>query len=278
MANIGDSQTFNYTGAEQTWVCPEDGLYKWELEGGQGGTWNGATTNKGGKTTLYAVCSKGAIYYVNVGGKGNIAKNGQANGGYNGGGRASSASMQQYGDYVQNGSGGGATHVAKRSGLLSTLASYLSDILGVAGGSGGTGMNYYGGVNTGGTGGGLEGGNGTYGGNGGTQSTGFAFGLGESKNSGDGTGGGGGLYGGYSDSNYGAGGGSGYIFALTTTFKGTTYNNVTENGIREGNGLAKVTYIAKGFPTSFLGNGQIVDGFFGNTQVIDGFIGNVHQA
>ena len=50
------------------------------------------------------------------------------NGGYNGGGQAN------YGA----GTGGGATHIAKVSGLLSTLSSQTGNILIVAGGGGWT--------------------------------------------------------------------------------------------------------------------------------------------
>lgn len=87
--------------------------------------------------------------------------------------------------------GGGATHIAKRSGLLSSIgASNLSDILMVSGGGGGgliIGENTYAGKDAGGISG--------SGNNSANQTTGYAFGQGESA---DGvSGGGGGLYGGY---------------------------------------------------------------------------------
>lgn len=87
--------------------------------------------------------------------------------------------------------GGGATHIAKRAGLLSSIgASNLSDILMVSGGGGGgliIGEDTYAGKDAGGISG--------SGNNSANQTTGYAFGQGES---GDGvSGGGGGLYGGY---------------------------------------------------------------------------------
>ncbi len=87
--------------------------------------------------------------------------------------------------------GGGATHIAKRAGLLSSIgASNLSDILMVSGGGGGgliIGDDVYAGKDAGGI-----SGNGN---NSANQTTGYAFGQGESD---DGvSGGGGGLYGGY---------------------------------------------------------------------------------
>lgn len=86
--------------------------------------------------------------------------------------------------------GGGATHIAKRAGLLSSIgASNLSDILMVSGGGGGgliIGEDVYAGKDAGGI-----SGNGN---NSANQTTGYAFGQGESD---EGVpGGGGGLYGG----------------------------------------------------------------------------------
>lgn len=86
--------------------------------------------------------------------------------------------------------GGGATHIAKVTGQLSSLSSNLSDILMVSGGGGGgliIGEDAY----TGKDAGGISG----SGNNSANQTTGYAFGQGES---GEGvSGGGGGLYGGY---------------------------------------------------------------------------------
>lgn len=63
--------------------------------------------------------------------------------GYNNGGSNTKSTI--YSGYVKMpGSGGGATHIATRSGLLYTLENYKSDVLIVAGGGGGSG--YVGGV------------------------------------------------------------------------------------------------------------------------------------
>lgn len=86
--------------------------------------------------------------------------------------------------------GGGATHIAKVTGQLKNLSSNLSDILLVSGGGGGgllVGDTAYAGKDAGGISG--------SGNNSANQTTGYAFGQGES---GDGvSGGGSGLYGGY---------------------------------------------------------------------------------
>ena len=86
--------------------------------------------------------------------------------------------------------GGGATHIAKVTGQLKNLSSNLSDVLIVSGGGGGgiiVGEDTYAGKDAGGVSG--------SGNNSGNQSTGYAFGQGES---GEGySGGGGGMYGGY---------------------------------------------------------------------------------
>ena len=86
--------------------------------------------------------------------------------------------------------GGGATHIAKVTGQLKDLSSNLSDILIVSGGGGGgmlIGDTAYPGADAGGISGSGD--------NSADQSTGYAFGQGESGT--DVSGGGGGLYGGY---------------------------------------------------------------------------------
>ena len=95
-----------------------------------------------------------------------------------------------YYDEVSISNGGGATHIAKVTGQLKDLSSNLSDILMVSGGGGGgliVGETIYDGADAGGISG--------SGSNSGNQSTGYAFGQGESGT--DKSGGGGGLYGGY---------------------------------------------------------------------------------
>lgn len=91
-------------------------------------------------------------------------------------------------EYTSN--GGGATHIAKVTGQLKDLSSNLSDILIVSGGGGGgllVGETAYEGKDAGGI-----AGNGS---NSADQSTGYAFGQGESGT--NASGGGGGYYGGY---------------------------------------------------------------------------------
>lgn len=86
--------------------------------------------------------------------------------------------------------GGGATHIAKVTGQLSSLSSNLSDILLVSGGGGG-GLIYNATAYDGKDAGGISG----SGDNSANQSTGYGFGQGESGS--NVPGGGGGLYGGY---------------------------------------------------------------------------------
>lgn len=122
---------------------------------------------------------------------------------------------------VGNG-GGGASHVSKTTGLLSTLSQNISDILIVAGGGGGGGLI----GTTPGNGGGYIGGSPKLGsiavsGRSGTQSTGYAFGQGEAG------GGGGGFYGGLAAQVgiAGAGAGSGYIANSLLTGEKKMYGN-----------------------------------------------------
>ena len=92
---------------------------------------------------------------------------------------------------IYSANGGGATHIAKRTGLLKDLSSYTSDILLISGGGGGGLIIGEDEPYQGADGGGISG-NGHRSAN---QTTGYAFGQGESAewNSS----GGGGLYGGY---------------------------------------------------------------------------------
>lgn len=232
--------TFNYTGEEQTFKVPKTGIYKLEVWGAQGGSYN--ETYHGG----YGAYSTGTIsldknqtLYVYIGGSPNnsVNINESTEGGYNGGG-AGAARV----DCVNN-AGGGATHIALTSGLLSELEDKKNKIIIVAGGGGGNG--YY---NTtrngiGGSAGGTEGASGYYSdnnncesyGNGGTQNApgtyyvqpghyynssiniptaGFGYGSAGDAAVG-GSGGGGGYYGGRGTSCLGGGGGgSGYIGSL----------------------------------------------------------------
>ena len=250
------------TVGEQTFTVPETGTYKLEVWGAQGGGTNGG----------YGAYSVGSIklnkdqkLYINVGGNTSTGT-----GGYNGGG---SVVENVYG-------GGGATHIATVSGLLSTLSSKTSNILIVAGGGGGEGNSY-----AGGGGGGISGVNGVGDdkGTGGTQTAGgtsVASGSGGSMGGGTGAfgiggtgdwyseslgGGGGGYYGGGSGGgnggNGGGGGGSGYIgnslltdkymycynctTSTDTATKTNTTTNVsdtpTANYAKSGDGAARIT-------------------------------------
>ena len=291
---VGSKEEFFYSNSEQTFIAPLSGKYKIEVWGAQGGNVSGGS-NGGTVTGVvggYGGYSNGTVYlnegdriYINIGGQGVsncVASTGQTlvtcAGGYNGGGQAKTADT--YG-YV--GSGGGATHIAKVSGLLSTLETKKESILIVAGGGGGAmyyNYNSAGAKCYGGAGGGESGTSGyknTVGTNSsvpGTQSSGAGFGIGEEKSSTTGynhyAGGGAGYYGGMVASGVGgagagAAGGSGYIGnslltskvmycynctassdAATKTISTTcTKSSPTENCSKQGNGYAKVTYIGE---------------------------------
>ena len=155
---------FDYTGGEQTFTAPVSGTYRLETWGAQGGS---HTVEKHGGYGGYSI---GTInlkisdnIFINVGGQG-IVNNSNVgeitSGGYNGGGNTA-ASASEYLNYGS--SGGGATHIANKSGLLSSLENYRNNILIVSGGGGGS--NYdtksYLANGIGGAGGGFVGNNGT---------------------------------------------------------------------------------------------------------------------
>ena len=219
------STTYTNSG-EQIYTIPSTGIYKLEVWGAQGGSAPSDPGGYGGYSVGNVILQKGTLLYVNVGGQGQ--KNA---GGYNGGGTgqniAGSVSNAGYG-------GGGATHIATKSGLLKSLTNSLSSILIVSGGGGGISES----LNAGGSGGGATGNAGTggcYVPTGGTQNgignsgdsdcTAAGFGYGGNAPNGSsaqGTygagGGGGGYYGGGaasfstgSNCASGGAGGSGYI-------------------------------------------------------------------
>ena len=154
ITNEGDSQSFAFTGAMQSFTAPQKGIYKLEVWGAQGGNGGGL----GGYSYGHVLLEKDAVLYVCCGQAGAISTATTYNGG--GGGRSKYFSFtDHYKPTRTGGSGGGATHIATRSGTLAELGS-TSGLLIAAGGGGGAadgdglGSSY----GTGGTGGGESGG------------------------------------------------------------------------------------------------------------------------
>lgn len=159
-----NGQTTYNSGSEQKWICDQTGIYKLEVWGAHGGDYliNGAVSTSGngyGGAGGYAYGHKritvGTTLYIYVGGQGTSCKNAissQVNfpGGYNGGGNGGHAGTTSV---YQGPSGGGATHIATATGLLSALSSNQPAVLIVAGGGGGGTAS----GTTGGNGGGEEG-------------------------------------------------------------------------------------------------------------------------
>ena len=233
---------FEYKGSEEVWECPLAGTWKVEVAGAQGGSYNGGWNPVAGGTGGYSSgnvkLAKDEKLYINIGGQGGTptTTNGGA-GGYNGGGNGGNSTSRWF---YGAGGGGGATHVAKVSGLLSTLSSNKDKILIVAGGGGGSSYGL-----RGGNGGGDSGGNARDGRTdlfGASQTAGNAFGQGANGANGSwgaNAGGGGGLYGGRAGTNSDAGsgsGGSGYIGGVTS--------GSTRAGSQKGNGYVKITLIS----------------------------------
>ncbi len=269
---------FDYTDGEQEFTTPCSGEYKLETWGAQGGNYlSSSYGGYGGYSTGIIFLNKDTLLYINVGGKGNGSTGavGRVDGGYNGGGYGAESSFSHSGA-----GGGGATHIANRTGMLSVLDNYRNFVYIVAGG--GAGNASWSATNPGSSGGGYKGNNTTsYSGisiSGGTQNSGYMFGQGANgriPNSyndygAEGTaGGGGGWYGGFAQtlngygSDGGAGGGSGYIGnplltnktmycynceesteESTKTISTTcTSETPTENCSKQGNGYARITYL-----------------------------------
>lgn len=254
------ARKYTYTGNIVSYTIPATGTYKLEVWGGQGGAAGTGTSyiagGLGGKSIGTKTLNVNTTLYIVIGGKGTDCPNtnsSSSTGGYNGGGRSYTWGT------TANGTGGGATHIATKTGLLSTLASDKSSVLIVAGGGGASASNNAGGTTKGGYGGGENGGTGDVSPNndedrgvGGSQTAGGGyihntsssnatvapssggFGYGGNGSTIGGAGGGAGYYGGGGASVWGGGGGgSGYV--------GNVTNGTTTGNINTGNGYAIIT-------------------------------------
>lgn len=241
------STYFSTVGSEKTYTISTSGKYLVEAWGAQGGNANSDYIGGYGgysSTILNVPNGESVTLYINIGGEGKSGCN-KSNcvGGYNGGSDSGTASNNT----IYYGAGGGATSVALKTGLLSSLSSDLNKILVVAGGGGGASYinNQVG--NNGGSGGGYVGGSSAtnqyanlYYGTGATQSiggsstftssTGGSFGQGGTLtaliSNFASSGAGGGLYGG----GYAGGGGSGYV-------AGQVINPTTNNTLLTSNSV-----------------------------------------
>ncbi|MBQ9394118.1 MAG: hypothetical protein IJU23_01200 [Proteobacteria bacterium] len=163
LIKIPTVQNFEYTGDAQTVTLPA-AKYKLEVWGAQGGE---SATNfyagKGGYASGTVTLTKATQVFIYVGGRGtdtifwnasgSSCKNSSGTevplaGGFNGGGECIN-------NNVLDGcpSGGGATHIATSSGLLSSLSSDQSSVLIVAGAGGAGTVESHGGYGGGETGG-----------------------------------------------------------------------------------------------------------------------------
>ena len=208
----------------QTFTAPITGNYKLEVWGAQG-----SRGGLGGYSIGNKVLSISTNLYICVGSQGNICSGRTGgNGGYNGGGNGGSG-YDSVNSISGGDGGGGATHIAISSnrGVLKNYKDYYeSELLLVAGGGGG----YAAWTKKNGAGGGTNGGDAISRGDniisGATQTSGYAFGLGQngktktiyaSRGAEGNGGGGGGFYGGLAyqgegdSSDCGGAGGSGYV-------------------------------------------------------------------
>ena len=259
---------FDYTGGEQTFTVPCAGSYKLEVWGAQGGSYDSYKGGYGAYSFGEITLNRNEELYINVGGQGIIlSKTCPVAGGYNGGGNGRSCENIDSSNVILGASGGGATHIALTSGLLSSLENEQDSLLIVAGGGGGADYsffasnNYY--FSYGGNAGGYIGNSanngitsarvsGGYNGYfyiavpGGTQSyvssvqggeyeyrnnaVAGTFGQGATLSAySTAAGGGGGYYGGAAGKNWAAGGGSGYIGNSSLSNKAMYCYNCTES-------------------------------------------------
>lgn len=142
---------WGYTGNEQTFALPITAGLQLKVWGAQGGTIPGplsinegtATIDEmaggygGYSTGLYDFLANQSIY-INVGGQGSLnrGRNTISDGGYNGGGTGGVGNAGHLTNARSTG-GGGATHIATESGILSSLEGSKDSVAIVAGGGGG---------------------------------------------------------------------------------------------------------------------------------------------
>ena len=145
---------YEYISSTTSWKEPysiftatENAVYKIETWGAQG---LGEKGGYGGYSTGEITLNKGDDLYVYIGNTPSFTNN-WSPGGYNGGGYSCNSN-------IKCGGGGGATHIARRTGLLKDLSENIDDIIIVsAGGGGGCTCGIGDGKCAGGSGGGIEG-------------------------------------------------------------------------------------------------------------------------
>ena len=254
---VSGTQTFSYTGSQQTFTIPGGvtsiTIKAWGAQGGDGGPTGPSIGGKGGYSTGDLSVNAGETINIYVGGEG-VDYVMQGSGGWNGGGDTNATSN----DNKRPGTGGGASDVRYNG------TSYSNRVI-VAGGGGGAGGWQGNGLSHGGAGGGSTGEDGDnkwYNGDGkgGTQSAGGAGGANNTGSPGGlgyggrgkgtshgGGGGGGGYYGGGGGRVDAGGGGSGYIGGVSsaTTIAGNASMPNPDGGTmtgREGNGLVIISW------------------------------------
>ena len=252
---VGNAFNFEQKDEIQEFKVPCSGTYKLETWGASGGDVDDTYTGGyGGYSVGNVNLNVKQKIYVVVGGAGDGCTGSKCtkDGGYNGGGNCTAYSNST----SSCGSGGGATHIASQTGLLSSLEEYKgtlisntyysSDVIFIvaAGGGGGAYTNSFN-YGIGGSGGGYKGSNGTSdaphsycGGNGigqGASQINPGNNCGSKSNSAFGTamlngagGGGSGFFGGGTSSLSSVGGGSSYIGNPSLTDKSMYCNDCEE--------------------------------------------------
>lgn len=192
-----DIIAITYTGSRQEITLPV-GRYRLRLWGAKGGSDAGGDGCSGGYAEGILTLYEPTKIFIYIGGQGRGACT-ATGGGFNGGGNA--------GNVGNSGAGGGASDIRLREDSL------YARVL-VAGGGAGSGITAASILNYG-WGGGEEGGPNNSG-QVANQTSGYAFGQGQSR-TGDGGGGGGGWYGGYAaTADHSGAGGSGYVYTKET--------------------------------------------------------------
>ena len=133
---------FDYTGNVQSFTAPENGVYKLETWGAQGGSINSTYYGGyGGYSSGEVSLLSGQSIYITVGGFGGLQNVKQVvlSGGFNGGGNVNGNWWSSNSSSVEKrGSGGGSTNISTSNrGTLNAYKDYINELLIVSSGGGG---------------------------------------------------------------------------------------------------------------------------------------------
>ncbi len=141
--NVGQTWDFNYTGGVQSFTVPCSGTYKLEVYGAQGGNYGSYVGGKGGYGLATFAFDKSRVLTINIGGQNGYNGGGSSTGGFGAGGGYTLISSNSQGTLMIAPGGGGAGNIENGydggNNVNGTLVSSGNSGESGAGGAGGGG-------------------------------------------------------------------------------------------------------------------------------------------